>query len=169
MAALERTQQNHVVTHPCVLADIVKQVLEELAPLAQHKNSDLGIDNLDETVLISAPVYLLHELVLNLVENAIQHMTKSGVVTISILREKNNCIFRVVDNGPGIPESERKNVLQRFYRLDASQSTSSGLGLSIANEIALSINAQLVLTTPLSGQGLQVDMRFISTIFTRPL
>ncbi|TDK68184.1 sensor histidine kinase [Sapientia aquatica] len=163
LARLERTQTIPTPAHPTVLADIVKQVMDELAPIAQQKNIELGTDGLDHSVTLVAPAYLLHEMVLNVVENAILHMGQAGVVTISVFRKDAYLYLRIVDNGPGIPAAERSNVIKRFYRIEtdrATYSASSGLGLAIVAEIVQSLNGRLILSEPRSKRGLQVDIKF---------
>jgi two-component system sensor histidine kinase TctE len=134
--------------------------LDELALLALQKNIELGIDMLDETILVSAPNFLLRELIFNLIDNAIQHMKQEGMVTISLKRENNLGVMSIVDTGPGIPVAERQRVFERFYRLDQAKPNSSGLGLSIVKEICDSLQADITLNTPENGIGLQVDVAF---------
>ena len=65
----------------------------------------------------------------------------------------------IVDNGPGIPEDERKKVFRRFYRLDASRATpGSGLGLSLVAAIA-DLHG-LVVSLAANQPGLRVELRF---------
>lgn len=160
LAAVEQSRLHPNSSNEIQVAEIIKGALDELALLALQKNIDLGIDILDETVLVSAPNFLLRELVYNLIDNAIQHMKKEGMVTISLRRKNNLGVMSVVDNGPGIPVAERQNVFERFYRLDQTKPNSSGLGLSIVKEICDSLKAHITLTTPENGIGLQVDVAF---------
>jgi signal transduction histidine kinase len=87
-------------------------------------------------------------------------MKHDGMVTISLQRKNNFGIMSVVDNGPGIPLTERQKVFERFYRLDQTKPNSSGLGLSIVKEICDSLKAEITLSTPENGIGLQVDVAF---------
>lgn len=65
----------------------------------------------------------------------------------------------VADDGPGVPASERQQVLRRFYRLDASRSTpGSGLGLALIAAIAELHDAELSLSD--NSPGLAVGVRF---------
>jgi len=160
LAAVEQNRHNRKPGKPVQIAKVIKGVMEELAALAQQRNIDLGIDILDDTILVFASQYLLRELISNLIDNAIQHMEGEGIVTISCQRKDEFCVMRVADNGPGIPVAEREKVFERFYRLNESKPNSSGLGLSIVKEICQSMRAEISLTTPESGTGLQVDVTF---------
>ena len=102
----------------------------------------------------------MRELIYNLIDNAIKHIDPDGMVTISLQRKDDRGVLSVVDNGPGIPVTERQRVFERFYRLDQTKPNSSGLGLSIVKEICDSLNAEITLNTPENGTGLQVDVAF---------
>jgi two-component system sensor histidine kinase TctE len=160
LAAVEQNRLHPNSSNLVQVAEIIKGAIEELALLALQKDIDLGIDILDETIRVSAPNFLLRELIFNLIDNAIQHMKQEGVVTVSLQRKNNLGILSVIDNGPGIPVSERQKVFERFYRLDQTKPNSSGLGLSIVKEICDSLNADISLTTPKNEIGLQVDVAF---------
>jgi two-component system sensor histidine kinase TctE len=160
LAAVEQNRIHPNSSNSIQVAEIIKGAIEELALLALQKNIDLGIDILDETIMVSAPNFLLRELIYNLIDNAIQHMKHDGMVTISLQRKNNFGVMSVVDNGPGIPVTERQKVFERFYRLDQTKPNSSGLGLSIVKEICDSLGAEITLSTPENGIGLQVDVAF---------
>lgn len=77
----------------------------------------------------------LHQVVRNLVDNALRH--GGGSCTVSASRTSDSVRVVVADSGPGIPVGERDRVVERFYRLDSSRTASggSGLGLAIVAEI----------------------------------
>jgi signal transduction histidine kinase len=78
----------------------------------------------------------LRRVVRNLGENAARHAT--GRIDIAVADRGSDVVLTVDDDGPGIPESERNRVLQRFVRLDEARSRDdggSGLGLSIVDEV----------------------------------
>jgi len=68
--------------------------------------------------------------------------------------------MEVEDDGPGVPESERTRVLQRFYRVPGAGGEGTGLGLAIADEIARVHRAALTLGTGPQGRGLVVAVVF---------
>lgn len=72
-----------------------------------------------------------------LTDNAISYTPAGGCVTLSLGIGKGYTEYRVADNGPGIPDTEKSAVFQRFYRLDQSHHEKEhfGLGLCIAEEI----------------------------------
>ena len=149
------------------LSAIVIGVIDEMAPLAYAKGIELGIgesDEFDEDACVAAPTRLLHEVIANLVDNAIAHMGRPGSVTVSLRRQGDRVLLSVADDGVGIPPELRGKVLERFFRVDAAKGEGSGLGLAIVNEICERLQAPLVLRTPAGGAGLQVDISFASAV-----
>ena len=111
-------------------------------------------------VEVSAPVEtpftgdedLLRRMLLNLVDNALQHTPPSGEIRLAL--EQGNGAVRIIvsDNGPGIPIEAQAHIFERFYRADrararrdATEGTGAGLGLAIAKWIAEAHQGRLVL------------------------
>jgi two-component system sensor histidine kinase TctE len=103
---------------------------------------------------------MLHELVANLVDNAIRYTPPGGVVTAAVLGSTSGVTLCVEDNGPGIPAEQRERVFERFYRLHDDGPGGSGLGLPIVREIAAASRADVKLSDPPSGNGLVVSVTF---------
>jgi two-component system sensor histidine kinase TctE len=160
LATVEQKRQQAPSAGSVNLAEVIKGVIEDLAPLAQQKDVDLGIDGIDANIRIASPAYLLREVVANLVDNAIQHMNGAGSVTVSLSRSADTALLRITDSGPGIPEQQRDRVFERFYRIDESKPDSSGLGLAIVKEICDALNATTTLGAGAHGTGLRVDIGF---------
>ena len=101
---------------------------------------------------------MLREMVSNLVDNALRYTPDNGHVIVQVQVADGTVVLRVVDDGPGIHESERAKVFQRFYRiLGHGDSGGSGLGLPIVQEICLTHRGGIVLGDGLSG-GLRVEV-----------
>ncbi|HWW04807.1 sensor histidine kinase [Collimonas sp.] len=130
------------------LIEVVQTVLEELATLAQAKHIDLGFESAAAAVMVHATPSMLEELVANLVDNALRYTPAGGRVTVAVTSTGHATVLRVEDNGPGIPEAEREQVFERFYRLHHERSDGSGLGLAIVREIALASKAEIALSGP---------------------
>jgi signal transduction histidine kinase len=97
----------------------------------------------------------------NLGENAARHA--SSRVAISLGTRGGDVVLTVDDDGPGIPESERERVLERFVRLDVARSRDdggSGLGLSIVDEVVRAHGGALEISrSPLGGARIQVTFQ----------
>ena len=88
----------------------------------------------------------------NLLDNALRYACRRVLITAAT--GPDGTIVEIVDDGPGIPASERERVFGRFIRLDASReqaSGSAGLGLAIARDIASAHGATIVLTEAADG------------------
>jgi two-component system sensor histidine kinase TctE len=145
---------------PVNLVELVQRVLEEQGALAQSKDIDLGFDDQTGSVTLLASSSMLHELVANLVDNALRYTPAKGVVTVSVQRKEEAVILRVEDNGPGIPAADRTRVFERFCRLHDDDTAGCGLGLSIVQEVALALGADVQLSDPAEGTGLVVTLTF---------
>lgn len=79
----------------------------------------------------------IHQVVANLLENAVRHSPEDGEVVVAARVERDRVRIEVRDEGPGIPESETERVFERFYRgaTGSSRQGGTGLGLAIARWI----------------------------------
>lgn len=80
----------------------------------------------------------VHQVVANLLENAVRHSPAGGAVEVRARRSANGVTIEVIDQGPGIPDTDIERVFERFYRADSARATSdggAGLGLAIARWI----------------------------------
>ena len=95
---------------------------------------------------------LLRRLMLNVLQNAVQHTPSGGSVAVDIRQEPEAVRIRVSDEGPGIPAGDQRRVFDRFVQLDpARRGQGTGLGLPIARWIAEAHHGTLVLEH--SGPG----------------
>lgn len=80
----------------------------------------------------------VHQVVANLVENALRHSPAGGRVEVRAHGEGDRVVIEVLDDGPGIPPEDAERVFERFYRADAARAAAdggAGLGLAIARWI----------------------------------
>ncbi len=139
------------------LQQLCEAVLESQLDAAMDKHIDLGLDA--KPVHISGQEWLLRELLVNLVDNAIKYTPSGGSVTIRCGQGR-EAFLEVEDDGPGVPDADRRRVLERFYRVAGTAVEGNGLGLAIANEIAHVHRSQLELKPAGGGRGLCVGLRF---------
>ena len=74
----------------------------------------------------------LHDIVRNLVENAVNYTPDGGVIEISVDIDNHRYRLTVADTGPGIPAEDLGRVFERFYRVDKSRARPGGTGLGLA-------------------------------------
>lgn len=148
---------------PVSLVDIARQVGLELALAAVRKEIDLSLDA-PEDVIITGNTLLLHELIANLVDNAIRYTPVGGKVALRV-HAAAMPVLEVDDSGAGIPATERERVFSPFYRSSAAQQinpSGAGLGLAIVRDIASLHGAELLLDVGPDGCGLRVRVTFPS-------
>ena len=88
---------------------------------------------------ITGDPFLLHLLVSNLLDNALKYSPKEGAVTLTLTKEGAHTFLAVKDNGPGIPDEEKKKIFGKFYRSGQEttrQTKGTGLGLFLCRKIA---------------------------------
>ncbi|MCW5605187.1 MAG: sensor histidine kinase, partial [Burkholderiales bacterium] len=89
----------------------------------------------------------------NLLDNAIRYTSSGGQVTVRSALRGDEAVLEIEDDGLGIPEEERENVLGRFHRIDGTPGEGCGLGLAIVQEIASLHGGRIEIGTPPGGAG----------------
>lgn len=142
---------------------VVRRVLEDMVPLAQVKDIDLGIvgsAGIDDIHIPMDEIDLV-TLVRNLVDNAVRYTPPGGKVDLSTSTSEGTTVLQIDDSGPGIAPSDRVRVFEPFCRLQGSEQTGSGLGLSIVQAIVLRTGATIALdyADSRTPSGLRVQVR----------
>ena len=143
------------------IQQVYRRVLEDLMPLAEKKDIDIGVTSDEDARVLGSEIDLI-TLVKNLVDNAVRYTPAGGRVDLSIVTTPDGIILAVEDTGPGIAASERERVFDPFYRVLGSNEVGSGLGLSIVQSIAARMGATITLnhTNEASESGLRVMVTF---------
>ena len=142
----------------------VAEVAAQIVPGALEK--DIEIELINEGLYkpyINGNPTAIAILARNLIDNAVRYSPNGKTVRLVIKTTHKHVIFKVIDNGPGIPEELRKRVFERFYRSLGNEASGSGLGLSIVKQITKLHNAKIALNTAPSGQGLEFMVTFPRT------
>ena len=135
--------------------------------MARQRGVGMSVDVTPDAQLISHENGL-YVLLRNLLDNALRYTPEGGEVRLSIRRRETSLgdglIMEVMDTGPGIPLRERQRVRERFVRLAGQNTSGSGLGLSIVDELAERLGAELTLDdSPLgsaASPGLSARLHF---------
>lgn len=119
---------------------IVADVAELYGPVAEDEGIVIET-SIADAVHLHANRELIGQAMVNLLENAVKYAKPDGGgegrIMVGLRRADGRVLIEVADNGPGIPEIDRKRVLERFVRLEKSRSEAgSGLGLSLVNAVA---------------------------------
>ena len=134
-------------------------VVELYEPAADEAGISLRA-HITSDIFVRGNPNLISQAIVNLLDNALKYTPSGGTVDVSVgVDDVGDAYFEVADSGPGIPEDEHTNVLDRFVRLEGSRSTvGSGLGLSLVSAVAKLHQARLVLKG--NEPGLAVRMAF---------
>lgn len=142
------------------LQDLLEDVASDCVDAALARHIDLGFEPA-QAKLLGSP-WMLRELLLNLIHNAIAYTPEGGAVTVSCgSTPQGGAQLLVEDSGPGIPARERSRVFERFYRAAPTDQPGTGLGLAIVKEIADRHGATVTLGNATSGQGTRVEVQFV--------
>lgn len=142
------------------LGATAREAVRQLEDAADSRN--VQIDLHAESYILQGVPRLLHEIVYNLVENAIKYNAPGGTVTVSVRKTENGGELKVSDTGIGIPPEHQDRVFGRFYRVDKSHSKESGgtgLGLSIVKHAAGYFKAGIALQSEV-GKGTTITVTF---------
>ncbi|MFZ2464058.1 MAG: HAMP domain-containing sensor histidine kinase [Caldibacillus thermoamylovorans] len=115
--------------------------------------------NVTEEVVVISDEQKLKQLLYIILENAVKYSEE--IITVTIGKQNKEGFIRVSDKGIGIPEEDLPKIFDRFYRVDQARSRKyggTGLGLSLAKEIANAIHATIEVESSL-GAGTNVTIR----------
>jgi two-component system OmpR family sensor kinase len=140
------------------LPEVARLAISDTVAAAQSRDIDIGIARADPATVQGQPE-ALRMLLRNLIDNAVKYTPAGGRVDVGVAAGAGGIELSVDDSGPGLPDSERERVLDRFYRAGDGHVPGSGLGLSIVKSIADLHGAAVTLERSPLG-GLRVLVRF---------
>jgi signal transduction histidine kinase len=120
---------------PVPVAPLVGEMLEMLEPAAANKAVRLASELPAELPAIFADRGRIHQVLWNLLGNAIKFTPEGGSITLRVTPSDDVVTFSITDTGPGIPESELPHLFERFWQARRTARLGTGLGLFIAKGI----------------------------------
>lgn len=126
--------QNHItpVAEKVNITEIIRKTAEKMRSVGNPKGVAINVAD-------GNPLYIngnragLERVIINLLQNAIEHTPKDGSVSIITQQEKNNALIEISDTGVGIEEKDLPHIFDRFYKGEGA--SGSGLGLSIVKDL----------------------------------
>ena len=159
LARLEPRSARPLQAEPLDLKELARATAARWVPQALARGIDLGFDSCSASASVVGDRLLLEELLGNLIDNAIRYTQPGGEVTVRVVGTSGTALVEVEDNGPGIPEHERAQVMERFQRgSNTAHTPGSGLGLAIVREIAATHGAQVLVQGGHEGHGTRVSV-----------
>ena len=165
LIALARAEESAVSDEsrqaPSDVLAVTADVMSMLAPLAAARNVELAFEADVDSAHARIQQPILHEVLTNLIDNAIRYSGDGGSVIVRVFADGEQCAVRVCDDGPGIARELHERVFDRFYRVpSANRPPGSGLGLSIVRALLQQSVATIQLADGIGGKGLSVTVRF---------
>jgi signal transduction histidine kinase len=147
------------------LVDLLKQVKNELFPIAKQKNLNLNLEVENKLFPVVADANKILEVLHNLIGNAIK-FTHKGTVTIKCFTKSKQNFCHVIDTGMGIDKADYSKLFRKFARLEKSyvkiKETGTGLGLYVSREIMRRHGGDIVFKSEL-GKGSTFTIIFPKT------
>jgi two-component system OmpR family sensor kinase len=149
--------QLSVVREPVDLGAVVQMLADELEPVAAASGHELRT-HVDDGVWCLGDDARILQIARALATNAITHTPSGTTVTLHARRRGKRAEVVVEDDGPGIPPSQRDAVFGRFYRVEGGMASGSGLGLSIARELARLLGGEVTLASAVKPTAFVLDL-----------
>lgn len=147
---------------PISLHQLVQDVCREFVVWALDRKVQIEYLS-EEEIFILGDDFALRQMVKTLVENAVKYSPENSIVEVELFFNKQSPALQIRDSGEGIPDSEKSKVFEPFYRAHQEGVSGSGMGLSIAMDVAIHHHAKLSLKDNLPT-GLIVEVLFKSEI-----
>jgi two-component system phosphate regulon sensor histidine kinase PhoR len=124
--------QEAVELAPCDVLAIATGIVGDLEPLVQEKRQRITVEVPAEARMVVADPAKLHDIMRNLVENAVNYTPEDGQIELAARVAADQLEITVSDTGPGLAEQDLLRVFERFYRVDKSRARPGGTGLGLA-------------------------------------
>ena len=145
---------------------VIQRAIRMLSPLAQINQITIQTEISDPCPVLTGEDDL-YQIIFNLIENGIKYNTSGKNLYIKLLRDGENAVLTVKDEGNGIPEDSIPHIFDRFYRVDKARSRStggSGLGLSIVKDLVLRHEGQISVESTIgSGSTFRLQLPVFDT------
>jgi signal transduction histidine kinase len=148
-----------VRAEPVLLVNVVEESLVMVRPLAEKKGLRIRVEKPGEQVELYTDRRKLRQVLVNLLANAVKFTETGGVVLLLRVEGKEaevRVVFEVTDTGRGIPAGDWGNVFEPFWQADPTakhSAGSTGLGLSVARELARLLGGEVSVTRSVVGEG----------------
>ena len=141
------------------MSALTEEVIRMLTPAAERRGQRLecaiepGLQMLGDRARLNQVLY-------NLTDNALKYSPDGGRIAVSLRSDGDSLVWRVRDNGVGIPKEDLEHIFERFYRVDKARSRETGgtgLGLSIVKQLVSMHGGEITVSSePGSGSEFRV-------------
>jgi heavy metal sensor kinase len=142
----------HLNIQPILLNELVSEVQEMTQ---KYTGREITVLANEKSIFVKADSSNLKQVLLNLIDNAVNYSPVSSSITVKLQQEKKNVTIQVCDQGEGISLQHQSRIFERFYRVDEARNRSNsgvGLGLSIAKTLVEAMGGNISVRSKL-GEG----------------
>jgi signal transduction histidine kinase len=157
-----------VKREPVDLGVLATDLVEELGPLARASGHELALEDAEGTVALGDELRVL-QIGRILLENAVLHTPGGTAVRVRTRVRDGKAVLEVHDEGDGIPAEWQAQLFERFFRLDGTRASGSGLGLTIAKELAELMDGAVELDSRPGKTVFSLTLRLAASAAERPL
>lgn len=129
-------------TQPVDMNTVISKTLPLLKMALRTMNTDVELYN--QALNVNCNPQLMQQVIFNLINNACQAMSESGILTVRTLKKNGFMTIAIRDTGPGIPENIRSSIFEPFFTTK-EEGKGTGLGLSMSKSVVESFGGSLVL------------------------
>ena len=130
------SQESQLQKNTFDLTELAQQIVDNFQPMLVENKLNCSVSG--DRVFISADRDKIHQVLTNLLANAIKFTPSGGRIGLYVSQSKGTTSFRIIDNGQGIPPEEVGQIFERFYMAEPSRNSKlggQGIGLSIVKGI----------------------------------
>ena len=154
---VNRIEDNDLVLRPTLFSieDITKKIAGEYKSFAAASNVNIKVAAVGLVPAVYADEERIKYVMEHLMDNAVRYSSMGGKVSISIAVEGGKLVWKIIDQGAGIPPKDQKRIFEKFFRSDQAlryQTEGSGVGLFIVKSIIKKSGGEVGFTSSL-GQG----------------
>ena len=133
MLALAEAGRLPLHKEPTDIGTLIGDVVDSFSSTLEGVGVVTALDVEPDIAELDIDPQRIHQVLANLVSNAINHLPDGGTVSVSVRQEPNSVVIDVADTGAGIPADQLEHIFERFVKIGDSAGT--GLGLSIARDL----------------------------------
>jgi two-component system sensor histidine kinase QseC len=142
---------------------ICEEVIQNLSPLLDQQGQTIELDANGDFVILGEQTKI-ERVVQNLIDNASKYGAQQGVIGVSLKESDGLVELSVSNDGTPIPESEKDNIFNPYYRILGGSSSGSGLGLAIVKEILNQYQATIRVTDKSPNNGTTITIQFKAVV-----
>jgi signal transduction histidine kinase len=146
-----------LITEPVALDEVVAVISELYAAKAASQQTQIE-SRVTPAIVGYWDRAAVETILANLVSNALKYGAGAPVTVSGSVDDKGNAVIRVVDTGPGIPDSQRSLIFDKFTRAPGCPVVGYGLGLWIANQLAMLHGGSVVLEPSRVGSSFVITL-----------